>query len=119
MARRQTMAKQWYVALILGLAVTFGLFALGSLADAAGFQTVAEVLFWQNFALQALVPLHNVGTVEQPFTVPTSLNIAAFLASFPLGMIIYGVAVFFVLRRGKRRGQTTVDTGGPSAYRDG
>lgn len=111
------MAKQVFIALILGLAVTIGLFALGFLADATGFRTVAEVLFWQNFALQALVPLHNVGTVEQPFMMATPLNIAAFFASFPLGMIIYGVAAFFVLRRGKRRGRTTVDTGDPSAYR--
>ncbi len=104
MARRQSIAKQVFIALILGLAITIGLFALGALADAAGFRTVALVLFWQNFSLQALVPLHNVGTAEQPLMMATPLNIAAFFASFPLGMLIYGVAAFFVLRRGKRRG---------------
>jgi len=48
--------------------------------------------------LQAAVPLNSIGTAQEPVYEGTPLNLIAFVASIPLGFIIYGVAGYVALR---------------------
>ena len=87
------------VAVGIGIALTAGLAFAAALAHDAGASSASAVLFWQNSLLQALVPMPNIGTPDRPLYEGTPLNYLAFLASFPVGVIIYTVVAFAVLSR--------------------
>lgn len=95
--------KRVLLAAVIGVAVTLLLITASFAADDAGHETLSNVLFWQNWLLQALVPAPNIGSAENPFAEGTPLTFVAWFASIPLGFVIYGVVAFAFIRRFKRR----------------
>jgi hypothetical protein len=85
------------------VALAIGVIVAAVLAWGAQFahraHSAAYLLFWQNTLLQSVVPLHNIGTPERPIYEGTPLNILAYLASYPLGAVVYAAAVYAVLCR--------------------
>jgi hypothetical protein len=95
------MIKRIMLAGLIGVAVTLLLIAMSFAADDAGHETLSNVLFWQNWLLQALVPAPDIGTAEHPFAEGTPLTFIAWFASVPLGFVIYGMAAFAIMRGSK------------------
>ncbi|APG05889.1 hypothetical protein BJI69_19590 [Luteibacter rhizovicinus DSM 16549] len=95
------MIKRILLAALIGVTVTLLLIASSFAADDAGHETLSNVLFWQNWLLQALVPTPDIGAAEHPFAEGTPLTFIAWFASVPLGFVIYGVAAFAIMRRPK------------------
>lgn len=95
--------KRFLLALAVGILITAALFGLANAAGAAGYPGVARALFWQNALLQSMVPLNNIGTPEAPFYEGTPLNCLAFIASVPLGVLIYSFAAYVILGFARRR----------------
>lgn len=95
--------RSFLIAGLIGVLVTLLLLAGSYLADSSGHTAVAQALFWQNGLLQSSIPLHNIGTPEKPIYEGTPLNVLGFLASVPLGFLIYGFAAHLALK-GLRRG---------------
>jgi hypothetical protein len=89
----------------IGMLVTLLLLGLAFAADLAGFESLATALLWQNSLLQSLVPMGNIGSAEHPVYEGSPLNLIVFVASFPDGMAIYGLAAFLLMSRLARRGQ--------------
>ena len=87
----------------IGLVLTAGLAGTAYLLHAASAEGAARAALWQNTLLQNLVPLNNIGTPEKPIYEGTPLNYVAFIASFPLGFIVYSVISYVVLSRGMRK----------------
>jgi len=83
----------------IGILITAMTATLWYFASRAGMESLGEILFWPNTLMQSLVPLHNIGTPEQPFHEGTLLNVAAFAASFLLAVLVYGTASYICLRR--------------------
>ncbi|MEQ1935640.1 MAG: hypothetical protein ABL962_17420 [Fimbriimonadaceae bacterium] len=90
------------LALGIGILITAVTAALSHFASELGAELASDILSWPNTLLQSLVPLHNIGTSEQPFYEGTPLNIAAFFVSFPLAILIYGMVAYIALRRRQR-----------------
>jgi hypothetical protein len=90
--------RNFAIAGILGVAVTLLLFAVAFVAGSAGHTELARALFWQNELLQALIPRHNIGTPEHPIYEGTPLHLIGFIASIPIGFVIYGVLAYIALR---------------------
>ena len=97
------MSRRTSLSIAVGISITLVLFGLANAASAAGLQTLAQLLFWQNTFLQSLVPLGNIGTAAHPIYEGTPLNFLAFQASFPLGSIFYGLAEYLALGLAARR----------------
>ncbi len=86
----------------IGIVITALTVTLSYLALRAGSELVSEILLWPNTVMQSLVPIHNIGKPEQPFYEGTPLNIVAFIASFPLAVLLYGTVAYVFLRRRQR-----------------
>lgn len=97
------MIKRILLAFAIGVLATAALFALSFAADSFGFTSLANGLLWQNTLLQSFAPLGNMGTPEHPVYEGTPLNFLAFLASVPLGIVIYSVMAYAVLSMVQRR----------------
>jgi len=96
------MAKRLLLATLLGVITTAALIGLAVVAYNADLDGLAKVLFWQNSLLQTLAPLGNVGTAERPIHEGTPLNFLAFLASIPIGVVVYGSLAYWALNRSRR-----------------
>jgi hypothetical protein len=97
------MIKRILLAFAIGVLATAVLFALSFAADSFGFTTLANGLLWQNTLLQSFAPLGNMGTPEHPIYEGTPLNFVAFLASVPLGIVVYSVMAYAALSMVRRR----------------
>ncbi|MEW9572682.1 hypothetical protein ABQJ54_13060 [Rhodanobacter sp. Si-c] len=97
------MIKRILLAFAIGVLATAALFALSFAADSFGFTSLANGFLWQNTLLQSFAPLGNMGTPERPVYEGTPLNFLAFLASVPLGIVIYSVMAYAVLSMVRRR----------------
>jgi len=75
---------------------------LAFVAANANLDGLAKILFWQNSLLQSLAPLGNIGTAEHPVYEGTPLNFLAFLASIPVGIIVYSLFAYWALHRMRR-----------------
>lgn len=82
----------------IGILITMLLLALAFGVDSLGYPNVSSALFWQNALLQSLCPTMNIGTPDHPVYEGTPLNFLAFIASIPLGFIIYGIPAYVLLR---------------------
>ena len=89
-------------ALGIGILFTALTAALSYFASQAGAELISEILFWPNTLMQSLVPLHNIRTTAHQLYEGTPLNIAAFLVSCPLAILVYGTAAYIFLRRRQR-----------------
>ncbi len=90
------------VAGALGAIATLLLAFLAERAHVMGSSALSHMLFWQNSVLQSLVPVHNIGTAEHPFYEGSPLNVLAYVASFPLGFVVYGAVAYVGLRLRQR-----------------
>ena len=97
------MIKRILLAYAIGVLATAVLFALSFAADSFGFTSLANGLLWQNTLLQSFAPLGNMGTPEHPVYEGTPLNFLAFLASVPLGIVVYSVMAYAALSMARRR----------------
>jgi hypothetical protein len=97
------MIKRILLAFAIGVLATAVLFALSFAADFFGFTSLANGLLWQNTLLQSFAPLGNMGTPEHPVYEGTPLNFLAFLASVPLGIVVYSVMAYAALSMVRRR----------------
>jgi len=97
------MNKRIFLAFAIGVLATAVLFALSFAADSFGFTSLANGLLWQNTLLQSFAPLGNMGTPEHPVYEGTPLNFLAFLASAPLGIVVYSVMAYAALSMVRRR----------------
>jgi hypothetical protein len=86
------------IAGILGIALTLLLLAVAFVVDSTGHPELARVLFWQNELLQVLTPGHNIGTPTHPIHEGTPLHLIGFIASIPIGFVIYGGLTYIVPR---------------------
>ena len=93
------MSKQILIAALIGTAVSFACLGLSVYSEELGFGSLAAVFAWPNALLQSLAPPHNIGTAEHPFLEGSPLNFLAFLASVPLGALVYSIFAFIWLRR--------------------
>ena len=79
------------IAAAIGILFTLLLLAFALAAFAAGHDDIARVLSWPNGLLpKRHVGLNNIGTPEHPVYEGTPLNFLAFVASIPLGFVVYG-----------------------------
>jgi hypothetical protein len=84
--------------LLIGIAATAALTAAASLSFDIGADVAAQILAWPNTLLQSLVTPLEIGTEERPFHEGTPLNVLAYLASFPLSLVVYSVLAYIFLR---------------------
>lgn len=97
---------RWRLALafVLGAIATFALMGLSVIANECGYELASRIVFWQNTFLQSLVLPINIGSAEHAVYEGSPLNILAYLASLPLGILVYGMAAFAAIsRRSERR----------------
>jgi len=99
--KSQTARVLW--ALAIGLLLTAGLATTAYLLHIAGAERIARGLFWQNTLLQSLVPMYNIGTPERPIYEGTALNYLAYLASFPMGFVVYSILGYIGLSRWRKQ----------------
>lgn len=104
------MIKQILLAAVIGVVVTLALIALSFAADDAGYESLSNVLFWQNWVLQALLPAPDIASMADPFAHGLPLPFIAWFASIPLGFFIYGIPVFAMIRKRKGSAQTRAGT---------
>lgn len=97
------MIRRILLAIVIGVLVTAAMLVLSFAADSFGFTSLSTGLLWQNMLLQSFAPLGNMGTLEHPVYEGTPLNLLAFLASIPLGVIIYSLVAYAVLSVARRR----------------
>ena len=96
----QMQSRRLAISALIGIGVTLSLLALAFLVDDI---QVSRALFWHNTLIQNTIGGYNIGTTEKPVIEGTPLNILAFLASIPLGFVIYGVIAYVVLGFVRRR----------------
>jgi hypothetical protein len=87
------------LAIGIGVLVTLVTCAASFALNGRGFESTGEAVFWPNSLLQYLVPAPNIGTADHPHYEGTRLNFLAFVASFPLAVIFYGLVAYLFLRR--------------------
>ena len=97
------MAKRALQAFLIGTIVTFAFFGVAFVSFEAGYEGLGKAAIWQNALLQALAPLHNIGTPENPVYEGTPLNFLAFFASVPLGILVYSLVAYTALRLVRQR----------------
>lgn len=97
------MVKRTLLAACIGILVTLLLLGAALGADSAGLESLARALFWQNTLAQSFVPMGNIGTTEHPMYEGSPLNFIAFLASFPIGVAVYGAVAFVLMDRYMRK----------------
>jgi hypothetical protein len=84
-------------ALAVGTLVSLGMFGLGWLAVLAGNVELSYFLYWPGKLLEGLVPCHNVGHALYPVCEVTTMNVVAFYAGIPAGILVYALLAWPVL----------------------
>lgn len=81
-------------AVAIGTLTTAAFMALSCVFASLGIPTLDRYLFWQNDLLQGALLLINVGSETCPIYEGSPLNFLAFLASVPLGIVVYGTLAY-------------------------
>jgi hypothetical protein len=89
-------------ALGVGAIVSLGMFGLGWLAVLAGNVEPSYFLYWPGKLLEGLVPCDNIGHELYPVCRVTTMNMVAFYAGIPLGIVVYALLAWPVLRIAQR-----------------
>lgn len=87
----------------IGTGVTLALFGLGYVADTRGAETLSFALYWQAWVLQISLPCVAVSGVEGLLCENVAVSRAVFYAGLPLGIALYSLLAYGVLRLLKRR----------------
>ena len=80
--------------LTYGAAICVGILGLGF---------PARMLAWPSALLVSLVPVHNIGTPQDPVGEGTPLHVLAWIAGIPLAAGIYALGIYLWLRLRRRR----------------
>jgi len=72
----------------------------------AGATNLSAVIFWPNSLLQGATPCVTVesSVAGRSICEGTPLNVVAFVASFPLSIVVYSVIAYVIIRRRARKG---------------
>jgi hypothetical protein len=90
--------KAWTCALAIGGLVTLITAVIAAAASSFGHDTLAALIYWPNAVLQSSVACVAVaGRCEG-----SPANVAAYFASFVLGVVVYGLLCYLTYSR--RRG---------------
>ncbi len=88
--------------ILLSIVGGTGFTAITAIAASIALELSADVasrlLFWPNSILQLAVPCNNIGTSTEPMCEGTPLNVFAYLASFPLAVLVYSSLFYWSLR---------------------
>jgi hypothetical protein len=113
-ARRSTSslgAMRFRVAILLtalgaGVLITIVLTAASYVLFEAGAKNLSAALSWPNSLLQAAAPCVRVqaSVVGRSICEGTPFNDIAFVASFPLSIVVYSVIAYGIIRRRSRKG---------------
>jgi hypothetical protein len=95
--------KKLLQAFAIGSFVTLSLFGFAYLAVVAGHTGLSYRFYWQGKLLEGLVPCHNVGHELYPICEVTTMNIVAFYAGIPFGIVLYAIPAYLVLVLVRRR----------------
>jgi hypothetical protein len=76
--------------------------------------TLANILFWQNWALESLVHHPNLGTPSHPWLEGTPVDYLAYIASYPVGLVIYSFLGYFLFSRFSKAPKQLPDPKSPS-----
>jgi hypothetical protein len=87
------------MALGAGVLLTAVLTLASYLSYKAGAQTLSTVLFWPNSLLQRAAPCIRVSAPEHSLCEGTPLNALAFIASFPISVVVYSAIAYVIIRR--------------------
>lgn len=90
-------------ALAIGCIVTFGLFGFAYLAVIMGYTELSYHFYWQGLWLQDFVPCDETAMVFSQGCEPTRDHMVAFYAGLPLGILLYALPAYLLLRLLKRR----------------
>jgi hypothetical protein len=99
------MTRNLLRSLAIGILTALLSFGAAYVCFKGGWEHTAWILYWQGYGLQRLMPCNEIGTQSQPFCEGTPLNLLAFFAGIPLGILIYSTLSFLILE-GKRRAKT-------------
>jgi hypothetical protein len=97
------MIKRVLIAAAVGMATTMVLIAASFSADDAGYDTLSQSLFWQNWVLQSILPTPSIESMQHPFDHGMPLPFIAWFASIPVGFVVYGVVAFIVIGKIRHR----------------
>jgi hypothetical protein len=98
------------MALGAGVLLTALLTLASYLSYKVGAQTLSTVLFWPNSLLQSAAPCIRVSVPEHPLCEGTPLNALAFIASFPISVVVYSAIAYVIIRRRAHRDYLTIDS---------
>jgi hypothetical protein len=92
------MTNRYLLPLLLGVLITGTLFVIAYLAHRFDLDSLGRAFFWQHTFLEMLVPVGGSVTLGQSVYDSTRLHFFTALASFPVGILVYGCASYFFLR---------------------
>lgn len=92
-------ARTLVVAMGIGVFVLAVSYGAAYYAHEMGAVAVARILSWPNTALQSFTPCLPIGTPAKPFCEGSALNLLAYAARFPVGIVVYSAAAYVFLRR--------------------
>src|SRR2546426_465650 len=92
-------ARALVVATGIGISVLAASYGAAFYAYEMGLEAAGRVLSWPNIALQSLVPCIPIYEPDNGMCEGSPLNVLAFVASLPVGVVAYSAAAYFFLRR--------------------
>ena len=92
-------AKALVIATGIGIFVLIASYGAAFYAYQTGLEGTARVLSWPNTVLQIPIPCIPIGEPEKGMCEGSPLNVLAYVASFPLAVIVYSAAAYSLLRR--------------------
>jgi hypothetical protein len=92
------MTQRLVLSIALGALLALATFGLAYAASEAGWARTAYFLYWQGYGLVTLLPCNDMGMPGQRVCEGTPLDMVAFLAGIPIGMLVYASAIFFLLK---------------------
>lgn len=95
--------KTFVIALVLGTALTFGLFWAGYFAFESGRYTLSYVAYWQAWAMQMSLPCWTMSAGGEPLCRDPEVSKVVFYGGLPLGIFVYTALVYALLAWRKRR----------------
>ena len=90
--------SRFWICTALGVGVTGVLTFIAIIIIASGSWTVACAFVWQACLVVYAIPCANIGTPEERFCEGTPLHLFAFLFGLGLGVPLYGLLAYAIIR---------------------